>query len=210
MERENILTNRVSPEYVVSKSLYMTGIIDMTEYLFIDLIDLLKAEDRCFGIVKSYIHSMRDAYHKIGVNIDEEDADIFDRMLFLYKPIILKEFDRLKQKRLSPADATITMIHKMLSIVLDQPGEYEYKSELKTLDKVISNLWNNIKNRSKNDALYYFSDLLRTYMEKGSIGRFPLSHINLKEVKEKNPALRNPGIRIKEDSDTKITEINLM
>jgi hypothetical protein len=210
MEKDNILTDRVSQDYSISETSYITGVVEITEYLFIELIDLLKTEDRCFGIVKSYINSMKGAYEKVCESLSDEDIDISDRILYLYKPLILKEFARLKNRRLSPADSAITLIHRLLDIISNIDSEYEFKSELGTLEKVIGKLWDNIRNKSKNDSLYYFSDILRTNMSKGLIGKFTLSHISLKEEIREKQLLKNPGVRVKQDSENKIIEINLM
>jgi hypothetical protein len=210
MEKDNILTDRVSQDYSISETSYITGVVEITEYLFIELIDLLKTEDRCFGIVKSYINSMKGAYEKVCESLSDEDIDISDRILYLYKPLILKEFARLKNRRLSPADSAITLIHRLLDIISNIDSEYEFKSELGTLEKVIGKLWDNIRNKSKNDSLYYFSDILRTNMSKGLIGKFTLSHISLKEEVREKQLLKNPGVRVKQDSENKIIEINLM
>jgi hypothetical protein len=210
MEKDNILTDRVSQDYSISETSYITGVVEITEYLFIELIDLLKTEDRCFGIVKSYINSMKGAYEKVCESLSDEDIDISDRILYLYKPLILKEFARLKNRRLSPADSAITLIHRLLDIISNIDSEYEFKSELGTLEKVIGKLWDNIRNKSKNDSLYYFSDILRTNMSKGLIGKFTLSHISLKEEVREKQLLKNPGVRVKQDSEKKIIEINLM
>ena len=210
MEKDNILTDRVSQDYSISETSYITGVVEITEYLFIELIDLLKTEDRCFGIVKSYINSMKGAYEKVCESLSEEDIDISDRILYLYKPLILKEFARLKNRRLSPADSAITLIHRLLDIISNIDSEYEFKSELGTLERVIGKLWDNIRNKSKNDSLYYFSDILRTNMSKGLIGKFTLSHISLKEEVREKQLLKNPGVRVKQDSENKIIEINLM
>ena len=46
MEKDNILTDRVSQDYSISETSYITGVVEITEYLFIELIDLLKTEDK--------------------------------------------------------------------------------------------------------------------------------------------------------------------
>lgn len=206
---KDILADRASQDYVVSEDTYLKGLLDISEYLYTDLIGLLKNEDRCFGIVKSYIHSMRVAYNVINENTDLEECDLFDRILYLFKPVILNEFRRLKNKHLSPADCAITMLHKLL-LIISEHEDFEFKSEVRTISKIIGKLWTNIRNKVKEDALYYFSDSIRTYMGRGLVGKYPLSQISLERKDSKNPILKNPGVRVKNDSDSKIIEINLM
>ena len=206
MSKQNILTNRISPDWVVGETTYVAGLLDVVEFLFVELEDLLKKEDRYFGIVKSYTSSIREAYSRINSKVEEEDIDIFGRILFLYKPLIIKEFRRLKGRRLSPADACITIIHKLLEII----SEYEIGGEVKTVSKVIGKLWDNIRNTAKNDSLYYFSDLIKSTMKKGEVGKYPSSQLVLRAEEQEKTALENPGERISEDSGTKVMEINLI
>jgi hypothetical protein len=209
MEKDNILENRTSPDYIIEDpAFYAAGILDITEFLFVEMIDLLKLEDRCFGIVKSYIHSIRGAYSKVNQQVAEEDIEIYDRLLFLYKPLIIREFKRLKNKHLSPADACITILHRLLDIISDVPN-FEFKAEHKTIKKVIGKLWDNIRNNAKKDPLYHFSELIRDGMKDGIVGKYPLAQINLKDVDRVNPVLKNPGERMKEENN-KVMEIKLV
>ena len=104
------------------KQLYLTGIIDMADFIMADLRGYLVEEDRYFGIMKSYMKSIADAYSSIygDPDIDEE---YFGKILSIHKPMLKREFQRLVYNRkLSKADSCITLLHKIYEIVFDYPG----------------------------------------------------------------------------------------
>lgn len=194
-------------DFLISKEMYLVGLFDVTGRLFKELVNLLKIEDRAFGIMKEYIRTCNEAFTQ---ETTEEERDAYDRILFLLKPVFLKEFKRLTRRRLSPADAVITIIHRTLEILGELLDEDSVIVEnVETVKEVIDKVWNNIKNRTKKDAMYYYSDLIKTIIEDGVVGKYPLSSITFREEQKKEP-LRNPGVRFKKESPGKVIEINLM
>lgn len=194
-------------DFLISKEMYLVGLFDVTGRLFKELVNLLKIEDRAFGIMKEYIRTCNEAF---TLETTEEERDAYDRILFLLKPVFLKEFKRLTRRRLSPADAVITIIHRTLEILRELLDEDSVIVEnVETAREVIDKVWNNIKNRTKKDAMYYYSDLIKTIIEDGVVGKYPLSSITFREEQKKEP-LRNPGVRFKKESPGKVIEINLM
>lgn len=201
----NSIEKRIMPDISVSEELYISGLLDVTSYLCSELTSFLIEEERYVGITKSFMHSINDAFISINKDVEEDDIDIYEKILFLYKPIIVREFNRLKSKSLSPGDSTVIIIKKIIEIVSGH--EYKHNRELRTIRKVINKFFDNIKNRAKKDPLYNLSNTIKTYMEKGAIGKYSLDHISLKSENVEKQELIGTGIRINEETDNKITEV---
>lgn len=201
----NSIEKRIMPDISVSEELYISGLLDVTSYLCSELTSFLIEEERYVGITKSFMHSINDAFISINKDVEEDDIDIYEKILFLYKPIIVREFNRLKSKSLSPGDSTVIIIKKIIEIVSGH--EYKHNRELRTIRKVINKFFDNIKNRAKKDPLYNLSNTIKTYMEKGAIGKYSLDHISLKSENAEKQELVGTGIRINEETDNKITEV---
>ena len=201
----NSIEKRIMPDISVSEELYISGLLDVTSYLCSELTSFLIEEERYVGITKSFMHSINDAFISINKDVEEDDIDIYEKILFLYKPIIVREFNRLKSKNLSPGDSTVIIIKKIIEIVSGH--EYKHNRELRTIRKVINKFFDNIKNRAKKDPLYNLSNTIKTYMEKGAIGKYSLDHISLKSENAEKQELIGTGIRINEETDNKITEV---
>lgn len=201
----NSIEKRIMPDISVSEELYISGLLDVTSYLCSELTSFLIEEERYVGITKSFMHSINDAFISINKDVEEDDIDIYEKILFLYKPIIVREFNRLKSKSLSPGDSTVIIIKKIIEIVSGH--EYKHNRELRTIRKVINKFFDNIKNRAKKDPLYNLSNTIKTYMEKGAIGKYSLDHISLKSENAEKQELIGTGIRINEETNNKITEV---
>lgn len=199
------IEKRIMPDIKVSDELYIGGLLDVTSYLCSELTSFLIEENRYIGITKSFIHSINLAFEKINQGITDEEVDIYEKILFLYKPLIIKEFNRLKSKKLSPGDSVIIIVRKILEIVSGH--EYKHNKELRTLRKVIGNFYKNIKNRNKRDPMYNLSNIIKTYMGKGIIGKCNLDHISLNNNEKEKEELVGSGVRLNEETKNKVTEI---
>ena len=128
----------------------------------------------------------------------------------MHKGLLRKEFNRLTTKRLSPADATITIIRRLLSIILEVE-DLECKTEVESVKDVIDNLWEYIKNRSKNDSLFNLADVVKTNLNKGSLGKYALDKFTLKEPEYTKDPIQDDGVRLNESSESanKLLEIEM-
>ena len=185
-------------EYV-GKEIYVDGLFILLQYLFCDLSDLLEEEGRRFGIVLSYLDSIYNACKNVDLSYEEESSQ---KIIYLVKPLVKSEYKRLTKKKLSKADSVIVLIRSFLSIMM----EYSQRKELVTLWKIISKLFDNIRNKSKNTSLEKMSDVIRSLIETGSLGKYKLDHFSLLEEKPKTP-LVGSGVRIKNETDNKILEV---
>ena len=128
---------------------YICGILWILSLMFRDLVEQLSNEGRCFGIVKSYINSIQCAYKRIEL-LDEE---IYRRILYIFKQVLLKEHKKLTLRHLSPADANICIMRKLASII-NEDIEFKYHKEIGTLIKILTRLHDNIRNKAKKDNLF--------------------------------------------------------
>lgn len=200
----NEIKNRELPGIVVTEEVYIGGLLDIVGFLCSELVQFLIEENRYFGISKSYIKSINDALSKITDNVPPEEVDFYGRILFLLKPIIMKEFNKLRSRSISSGDSIIIIIKKILEIVSGR--EYRNNREVRTLRKIINKFFDNIRHRRKNDSMYNFSNIIKTCMEKGIVGKFTLDHLTFKSKTSEKEELIGSGIRINEESG-KIKEV---
>lgn len=199
------IEKRIYPDLRISDELYISGLLDITGFLCSELTEFLIKENRYYGITKSYMKSINEALQRIDKDNTEEDIEIYGKMLFLYKPIIVKEFNRLRNKSISCGDSVIMMIKKILEIISGNP--YKHNKEVRTIRKIINKFFDNIKLKRKNDPMYNFSNSIKTFMKNGYIGKYELDHLSLGQqegaVKEE---LKGSGVRWSEE-DNKVKEI---
>lgn len=188
------LERRTDPTERVPAEQYATGILNIVDFLVVELEKLMRNEGRCKGIVKSYLSNIDITFQKIYVNRTIKDTIVFCKILYLFKPLLIDEFGRLTRKKLSPADTCITIIRKLLLIVSEQVNYSNFR-EVKTLLKVIDKLWENIRHGAKKDPLYYLSNQVREYMGKGIIGKYPQDTFTFLKEFEPKVVLENPGKR---------------
>lgn len=193
----------------IPESTYAIGILDVIDFLVVDLTEQLKEENRCFGIVKSYLKSISDAYGKIYPDVTEDDIEVYGRILYLLKPLLRKEFKRLVNKKLSHADSIICIIRKLL-IIIEEVPEFIYKKELGTIKKVIDRLYDNIRNRSKKDSLFNLANTIRTFMSEGKVGKYCLDKFTVKDVEIKKEPLSGNNTKFDIGDNNKILEVDMM
>lgn len=204
------LSIRVDTQFPsIPESTYAIGILDVIDFLVVDLTEQLKEENRCFGIVKSYLKSISDAYSKIYPDMTDDDIEVYGKILYLLKPLLRKEYKRLVNKKLSPADSIICIIKKLLNIIEEVP-EFIYRKELGTVKKVIDRLYDNIRNRSKKDSLFNLANTIRTFMSEGKVGKHCLGKFTIKDIEIKKELLSGNNTRFTIGEENKILEIDIM
>ena len=202
------LEKRVDKDIRVSKDSYLEALLDISSFLCSELEIFLVEEERYLGITKSYIHSIKDSYNRMNVKVSEPDIETYGRLLYLFKPLLKKEFRRLRSKKLSSGDSVIVMTNKILDIIFTEKSQrFRFTKELRTIRKVISKFYENIRNPKKKDPMYVLSNTIKLYMEDGQIGKFPLDQFSLTEIGEQRVELQTPGERIKEE-DGKLGEVS--
>lgn len=169
---------------------YKEGIFDVCTYLLSEMKVFLEIENRYYGRVKSYMNNIRDAVKDSEKKTNEEDFDTYGRILYILRPQIYKDFSRLGKKKLSPADRIIVIIHKILSILesIDLQDEiFKYEREARIINKVITKMYDNIRNRGKEDSLYYLTDLIIQSISQERFGKKIYDQLDLISIEFPKP-----------------------
>ncbi len=197
-ERAQLIGEYVSPK------IYASGLIRLAEYLMVDLSDLLEIEGRRFGIVLSYLNSIYQECQKMEISEDDETSE---KVIYLFKPLIISEYKRLCKKHLSKADSVITLLKKILEIVA-KVDEFQYQKEVGSLQKIIDSLFNNIRNKAKLTNLDRFEKIIVEFIEDGVIGKYRAEKFSILEEEEKRTRkpLEGTGVRIEQETG-KVLEV---
>lgn len=208
----NNIEKRMDKDIVVEDNIYFNSLLHLCETLIPTLQEFLEKEGRFSGMAKSYIHSINDTFTGINEEVEDEEFETYEKVVYLFKPVILREFSYLKSRRLSDGDSLIIILRKIIEILIGScPSDYPYEKKMKTLSKILSKFYENIKNTKKNAKLFQLSDTLKYCIEKTAVGKYPLTKIIFFEkdkVKKEKEILTNPGSRMLEDSGNKISEIS--
>lgn len=204
------LDKRVDKDIQITEDLYSEGLLDITQFLCSELEIFLGEEGRYMGITKSYVHSIHESFSKMNKKVSESDIEVYGKILYLFKPLLKREFRRLKSKKLSSGDSIIVMINKILEIIFtEKTQQFKYNKELRTIRKIINKFYENIRNPKKKDPLYILSNTIKLYKESGKIGKFPLDQFSLIDSNsDEKIELESPGERVKV-IDKKVSEVSL-
>ena len=83
------LDDRVDQDIFIDIETYGIGLLYLLDYLLLDLQYLLEEEGRYRGICKSYMDSIENAI--LNVDWIEEDMEIYEKILFLFRPLFQRE-----------------------------------------------------------------------------------------------------------------------
>ena len=162
---------------------YQEGIFDICESLVIDLIDFLKEEGRYkFRMIDNMnlIMNIFRGYHEIQT---EEDVNIYGRVLYVLNRSLMKEYQRLRVKRLTPADSLICIILKLLNLSESlENGENRFKEGQDKIKELIQKFYDNIRNRAKNDHLWKIENSVRDAVEQKKWGTLCLEDFGFYRV----------------------------
>jgi hypothetical protein len=197
-ERAQLIGEYVAPQ------IYASGLTRLVEYMLVDLNDLLEKEGRRFGIVISYLDSIYQECQKMVLDNDDSTSE---RIIYLFKPLIITEHRRLVKKHLSKADSVITLIQKLLEIIQDVQ-DFPYQKEITSLKKIIGKLWDNIRNKAKYTNLDFLEETIKDFMEEGVVGKYAAEKFSILEEEEKRlkKPLEGSGERIVQESG-KVLEV---
>ncbi len=206
-----MMKDREDKSIKISEYDYLRGLLHIVYFLFNDLEKLLFIEGRYFGITVVYMGIVRSSYRKIKENDTEDDISNFGRVLYLFKPNIMREYKKLRRRRVSEADCVISIIKKILDIVIEDKDNPQYKN-IKSLHKLITKLFDNIRNSGKNSSMYSLVSNLKNYINSGIVGKYPLTHFSvIDEERKKERGREIQGSRTKiyigPDNDRVIGEI---
>lgn len=202
------LERRIRTDFTISDDLYVRSILDITEFLWYELEYLLKKENRFFGITVSYMNSITNAFKKINLGCTSEDCDIFGQVLYLYKPLLVREFRKLEKRRISQADCIIIIIKRLMEILIECKEDPHFR-EMKTLDKIITRLYDNIRHSGKTANLYSLISNLKKYREEGLIGKYCVDQFCLYEEATWKEKIKYTGdtLKLDDSSNGKVMEV---
>jgi hypothetical protein len=200
------IDKRIDKDITINEDLFLSGLLDITDFLLVSLKAFLEKEGRFLGIVKSYMSSIDIAFEKFNNCLEDEDYEIFAKLLYLLKPIIIKEFNRLRRKKISEGDCVILIMRKLLNII-EENSEYSYKREVKTILKIINKLFNNIRNKGKKDVMYNFSNQIKILKSSGNIGKYSLDKLDLTQLVREKSLLEDDGLRVDLSSENSIIDL---
>lgn len=208
----NNIDRRIDKNVVVEDNIYFNALLHLCETIIPTFKDFLEKEGRFSGLAKSYVHSIQETFSYINEEVEDKEFEIYEKIIYIFKPTILKEFNYLKSRRLSEGDSIIIILRKIMEILIDSsPSDYEYIRRMKTIHKILSKFYENIKNTKKSAKLFQLSDNLKYCIEKTAVGKYPLSKIDFSDNYKKvrgGEILTNPGSRMLDDSENKISEIS--
>lgn len=177
---------------------YLRGLLHIVSFLFNDLEKLLFIEGRYFGITVIYMGIVRNSYRQIKEKDTVEDLENFGRILYLFKPNIMREYKKLRRKHVSEADCVISIIKKILDIVIQDKDNPYYKN-IKALHKLTTKLYDNIRNNGKLGSMYSLISNLKNYINSGVVGKYPLSHFSVLDEdkrRERGKGIEGSGVKI--------------
>lgn len=169
---------------------YCEGIYDICSFLYTEMVYFLEKENRYYGKVKSFMNNIRDAFQSSNQKISEEDIEIYGRVLYIVRFQIYKDFTRLGQKKLSPADRIIVLIKNLLDLsdnIIINRDEYKFEKETRTIKKVIYRMFENIRNRGKEDSLYTLSNLINQSIVDEKYGKISYNTFDLVSIEYPKP-----------------------
>lgn len=196
------ITERLSKDKT-SRKLHFAGLLTILANLSTDLEELLYEEMRFFGRAKQYMKSVDNIFKTILIDDGDENRKIYNRVKYLYKPVIFNVFDLLQSKKLSKADSVIVIINRFLSVL--ESYDTEWKDSLKECKSIITNLFDNIRYNTKYSNLSTLTNSINDLISMNALGKFELDYITVqKPTKE-----LNKKENIKSNRTTKISEVEL-
>lgn len=178
-------------ENIINSEDWKKGLTVVCNPLRTELINFLTDEGRYYGKVKSFMNNIKDALSDILSGITPEELDKYERVLGVIKNTLYKEFRRLGRRRLSPADRTIILFKKILDLSEDIPSDdAKYERGIRTMKKVITKLFDNIRNPGKNDSLYALTELIQSSVESERWCKFRINSLDLYHIEHPKPKMK--------------------
>jgi hypothetical protein len=123
------ILQRTHPKMKVSPYLYIGGILYLCRNLFLEMQDDLRDENRYFGIVLSYTATCQTYFTRMFDEAEDDELDVYQRIVYLYKQRIIYEHKRLMRHGMSRADAIITIFHRLLEIINEHPNIVDFPKQ---------------------------------------------------------------------------------
>jgi hypothetical protein len=158
----------------------------------------------------TYVHKTREILKHIRPELEEGDDIIWKQIIFLYKPVILKEYKKFLKRKVTRADAIICITRKILEIILTY-AEDDLFEKFNNIYIIFNKMYANIKNKGKEYSLPLLCSVVDGSIGEGLVGLHKLDKFSIVEEENKRRAkneINGSGIRIKESSDNLISEVS--
>ena len=210
MDWKQQLNKRIGYNVIIPNYEYFLGIVPLLGFLINDLEKFLDQEGRYYGIMVTYVHKTREILKNIRPELEEGDDIIWKQIIFLYKPVILKEYKKFLKRKVTRADAIICITRKILEIILTY-AEDDLFEKFNNIYIIFNKMYANIKNKGKEYSLPLLCSVVDGSIEEGLVGLHKLDKFSIVEEENKRRAkneINGSGIRIKESSDNLISEVS--
>ncbi len=162
------------------------GLFDIIGFLYYDLVEFLKEENRYVGKVKKYCDTIKKYIKQIERDATETDCLYYGQILGMLKPRLIYEFKRLRKRKLGKADCVICFILKISEMIIDsmEDGDiFIYLEEVEKIKEIMESLHTNIRNWNKEDRLQkLWNDIDRLMRPKTIITGIPVDHFSLYDI----------------------------
>lgn len=210
MDWKQQLNKRINYNITVPNYDYFLGIVPLLEFLINDLEKFLDREGRYYGIMVTYIHKTREILKNIRPDLEENDDTIWKRVVFLYKPVILREYKKFLRRKITKADAIICIVRKTLEVILTY-AEDDMFEKFNNIYIIFNKMYVNIKNKGKEYSLPLLSSIVDGSIGEGLVGLHKLDKFSIVEEENKRRAkdkIDGSGVRIEEISNDLISEVS--
>ena len=189
MKKDLHLERRMQTDLIVSEEVYLSSLFDIVQWLVLDMEEFAKDEGRFFGIMPTYFITMRNSISRFNMNCTEDDCDIYGKVFYLLKPVIVNEFFRLENKKLSKADRLIVISKRLLDLISTIGHEIGYEieklSNIEDVNVIITKMFDRIRNDGKNTELKFMTNIMKDFISTGRVGKSEIHSFSMKDEMEK-------------------------
>lgn len=164
---------------------YQDCIIDICDSLVTDLLYFLKDEGRYKYRMIRCMNKIMDIFKDIYDKKSNEEIEFCERIIYLTNKNIRIDYKRLRARKLSPADSTICLILKLISIAKELQEEINPK--ILKVEEILQSFYENIRNKGKKDKLKRTENIIKDAIKSKKIGKLRKLDINLYEVEHPEP-----------------------
>lgn len=188
-----IAQKRVDKELDIGFDLFELSFLGLLNSLIIEMKKAYQEEGRYVGLGKTGIIDLSECVSNLDLaipEIPEEELKGYDvdnyinKLIYLYKPIIKKSYNKLTNRRISKGDSILLILRKIVDCIEEIGLFEEYSSYLDRFSKILNKLWGNIKHRGKNSNLYSLAFVIKTLVPEKAVGKYELEEIGLLEPKD--------------------------
>lgn len=196
---DKTILEKIKKEKISRKS-HIGGVLTVVANLVSDLEELLEEEGRFHGSPVRYVDELRKIFKTIL--LEGEEISIYNEIKYLYKPLLVVEYNFLKKRKVTSADCVIIILYRLLE-QLETYDDCEWRDQLKKCKDIIYKFFNNIRNPAKNSKLVFLISNMSSLVEMGASGKQGLEYITFQKT---DTPLNNTRF---EEVTNKISEIEL-